>query len=420
MEIRRGQRLALTDFAPNAATQLIYIGLSVVGFREMPDYACFGVNSDLKLADERYMTFYNQPETPCGGIQQTTPMQGDAAGFLCQLSVLPQAINRLVFTIVSQGDAKMRQMQIGYIRFVVEGQEKARFTFTGSDFQEEQALMLGEVYRKENTWRFNAIGQGFNGGLAALVKHFGGEVADDIEAPSVNTSKLSLEKKVAQLAPKLVDLAKKATISLEKRQLSSTIARVGLVLDTSGSMYAQYNNGRVQEVVERVLPLAVHFDDDGALDVWAFSRQSLALPPATLQNYSDYIANTRGGWKNWGLMSINNEPAVIEQVIIHYEQTQLPVFVIFISDGGVSQNAAIKKLLVDAAKLPIFWQFVGIGGRNYGVLEKLDTLSGRIVDNCGFFALDDLNSIDEQTLYERLLNEFPLWLEAAKLKGIIN
>jgi hypothetical protein len=118
-------------------------------------------------------------------------------------------------------------------------------------------------------------------------------------------------------------------------------------------------------------------------------------------------------------MGVNNEPAVIEQVIQYYKSTDLPVFIIFISDGGVSQNAAIKKLLVDAASLPLFWQFVGIGGRNYGILEKLDTLPGRVVDNCGFFALDDIDSVSEQALYDRLLSEFPLWLEAAKLKRII-
>jgi hypothetical protein len=165
--------------------------------------------------------------------------------------------------------------------------------------------------------------------------------------------------------------------------------------------------------------LAVHFDDDGELDVWAFSSNTLALPAATLQNYADFIETAAQGWRNWGMMSINNEPKVIKKVIEHYEKTQLPVLVIFISDGGVSRNKEIKDLLIGAACLPIFWQFIGIGGRNYGVLEKLDTMGGRVVDNCGFFALDDLNSISEQELYDRLLSEFPLWLKEAKNKHII-
>ena len=71
------------------------------------------------------------------------------------------------------------------------------------------------------------------------------------------------------------------------------------------------------------------------------------------------------------------------------------------------------------AKYPIFWQFVGIGGSSYGILECLDTMSGRTVDNCNFFSLDDIKKISDAELYDRLLNEFPDWLRAAKAKGII-
>ena len=38
---------------------------------------------------------------------------------------------------------------------------------------------------------------------------------------------------------------------------------------------------------------------------------------------------------------------------------------------------------------------MGLGGRNYGILEKLNTMSGRVVDNCGFFAIDDLRDLTE-------------------------
>lgn len=120
------------------------------------------------------------------------------------------------------------------------------------------------------------------------------------------------------------------------------------------------------------------------------------------------------------MMSFNNEPEAISAALSHYQSTDLPVFIIFISDGGVDQDKKIKSLLVEAAKRPIFWQFVGIGGRNYGILEKLDTMSGRLVDNCGFFALDDVHSISEQDLYDRLLQEFPVWLAEAKNKGIFS
>jgi stress response protein SCP2 len=416
MNILKGQRVALTSLFQNQPqADCFQIGLCVSGNKEVVDFACFGLDSQQKLSDDAYMTFFNQPKTPCGAVELSTPA-GDTLGFSCQLAKLPAKIDKLVFTAAIDGATSMRQIQNGHLRFLLAGQEIARFAFSGADFQDEKAVMLGELYRKDGTWRFSAIGQGFNGGMAALVQHFGGEVAE--ETPLPTSSKLSLEKKLAS-APKLIDLAKKATVSLEKYQLQETVARVGLVLDASGSMMNQYRTGKVQEVINRLLPLAVHFDDDAALDVWAFSSNTIALPSATLTNYADFIDTTKGGWRNWGMMSINNEPKVIKQVIELYQKTLLPVLVIFISDGGVSRNKEIKDLLTGAACLPIFWQFVGIGGRNYGVLEQLDTMAGRVVDNCGFFALDDLNSVSEQELYDRLLNEFPLWLKAAKQKHIL-
>ncbi|WP_281054765.1 VWA domain-containing protein [Thiorhodococcus drewsii] len=53
------------------------------------------------------------------------------------------------------------------------------------------------------------------------------------------------------------------------------------------------------------------------------------------------------------------------------------------------------------------------------MLEHLDTLDGRTVDNCGFFAIDDLHSLTEEQLYDRMLQEFPDWLRDARAKGII-
>lgn len=64
-------------------------------------------------------------------------------------------------------------------------------------------------------------------------------------------------------------------------------------------------------------------------------------------------------------------------------------------------------------------QFVGIGGRYYVVLEQLDTMDGREVDNCNFFELDNIQSMPEAQLYDLLLQEFPLWLKDAKDKNIV-
>jgi hypothetical protein len=95
----------------------------------------------------------------------------------------------------------------------------------------------------------------------------------------------------------------------------------------------------------------------------------------------------------------------------------LPAFIIFINDGGVVKP--IKKVNTESATQPIFWQFVGIGDSDFEALKKLDTMEGRAVDNANFIHIDDMASISDEALYDRLLNEFPLWLKAATDKGIL-
>lgn len=416
MELNRGQRVALPDFVSSMS---IEVGIDLKGIAV--DVSCFSVDAAGRLADERYMTFFNQPQTPCGGVQLASPA-GFMAGFRLALDRLPSSIERLVFVAAIDGAGTMRQLTDGRVCLIEGGQIKAIFALRGSDFADERALMLAEIYRKGGIWRLSATGQGFNGGLDALVRHFGGEVAEPTPAasPAPEPARLSLEKRVAQQAPQLVSLVKTARLSLQKQGLHGLRARVGLVLDASGSMSQQYRSGRVQELLDRVLPLALHFDDDGSLDVWAFDTTPKPLDPATLDNIDGYINTVRGGWKRW-YGGCNNEPRVMRDVIDHYRQDPQapPAYVLFVSDGGVHQNREITQLMREASQYPIFWQFMGLGGRNYGILEKLDTMSGRVVDNCGFFAIDDLHDLTDAQLYDRLLQEFPDWLRAARIKDII-
>ncbi|WP_434679715.1 VWA domain-containing protein [Pseudomonas sp. R1-18] len=410
MQITQGQRIPLSSLIPGSD-----LTLSIdIQSAHVIDYVCFGVDAHGKLSDDRYMIFFNQPSSPCNSVKQAN------GEFHLALGGLPASIDRLVFTAAIDGAGAMSDIQTS--RFLIkdtDGREAARCEFSGATFTAEKAIMVADIYRKNGEWRLASNLQGYNAGLDALVVHFGGEVAD---TPPAAPARVSLEKKIADAAPQLVSLAKKAQVSLEKARLTDTKARVGLVLDASGSMNAQYSRGHVQEVVDRLLPLAVHFDDDGALDCWAFGARPQQLSSVTLGNFKDFIGTDHGGWKQWDLGArVNDEPKAMRMVIDYYKQSgdKTPVYILFISDGGVHENSKITKLMIEAARLPIFWQFVGLGGRGYGILEKLDDMDGRAVDNCNFFALDRLDEIPEEKLYDLLMEEFPDWLKAAKTAGIL-
>jgi tellurite resistance protein TerA len=185
----KGQRLPLAKLVPGDALQL---GLAATGLAL--DFACFGLDASGRLSDERYMTFFNQPKSPCGGVE-ICAVPGDTIGFAFQLNRLPAAIDRIVIAASIDGAGVMAKLASGYLRVMNGTAEAARFAFSGSDFAEEKAVMLGELYRKDGQWRFMAVGQGFNGGLDALVRHFGGTVADTPPAPpTVSLSKVTLTK----------------------------------------------------------------------------------------------------------------------------------------------------------------------------------------------------------------------------------
>ena len=126
-----------------------------------------------------------------------------------------------------------------------------------------------------------AVANGFNGGLSEFLKSYGGE---EISLPSV-PEKVSLEKKLQKNAPQLVSLAKPLKVELEKRNLQDQIAKATLVLDISGSMSERYSNGTVQEIVNKILPLAVQFDDDGELDFWYYGSIPKRMNSVNMKNY---------------------------------------------------------------------------------------------------------------------------------------
>lgn len=412
IQLTQGQRLPVSSLTSSRFLH-IDIGLRTQGMTV--DLACFGLDANGKLSDDRYMVFFNQTSSPCNAV-----MQQKGSSFSVSLDQLPASIDKLVFTAAIDGTGILSELGPSQITISDPNHPKARCNFSGSSLDKERAVILAELYRKNGEWRLATVLQGFNDGLEALVHHFGGEVLSP--SPTTLPGSISLEKKVGDAAPELLSLAKKAQVSLEKAKLTDVTARVGLVLDASGSMEMQYQSGRVQEVINRLLPLAVHFDDDGEIDCWAFGEKTQALTPVTLGNYRDFVVKDNGGWLKWRLgIRYNVEYKAIRQVIDHYSQTgdRTPAYVLFISDGGVHQGRKIKEAIIEASRLPIFWQFVGIGGNQYGILEHLDDMDGRLVDNCNFFALDDLHDVSEEELYERLMAEFPEWLKLAANAGVV-
>ncbi len=414
--LSRGQRLKLTDLVDTSVPFTISLQLKA-GFAA--DWACFGVDGRGVLVGDPYLVFFNQLATPCGGVQ--LQLNAEGAQFLVDLGRLPATVERLVFTATVDGAGVMSALQQAVVE-VRQGQTvRSCFTLAGQDLADEKALLLTEIYRKDSVWRQAALGDGFKGGLAALLAHFGGEeAAVSAPAPAPPPVKLSkmvrLEKELSQKAPHLVSLVKAAHVSLEKQGLVDHVAKVCLVLDISGSMHGLYQRGVVQRICERLLALACLFDDDKSIDVFLFDSRAIEAGEMSVDTIDGAVDRLISKHKLGG--GTDYAP-VMNLVRRFYKGTSLPVYALFVTDGAPGDKSASQKTLREASHEAIFWQFVGVGAERFDFLEKLDDLRDRLIDNADFFAVRDPSTLSDDEVYRLLLQEYPGWLHLARQQHLI-
>ncbi|WP_239335381.1 TerD family protein [Frankia sp. CiP3] len=178
-QFSRGQKSQLSAITPGTD---LYIGIALVAPGLSWDVSCFGLDANDRLSDDRYFIFFNQPKSPEGSIQLLGEQAGDTQSFRATLKDVPAGIDKLSFCAAIDGAGAASQISAGYFRIVVGGSEVMRYAFTGADFSSERAVMICDLYRK-GVWRVSAVGQGFDGGLAELIRSFGGEVEEPSAPP---------------------------------------------------------------------------------------------------------------------------------------------------------------------------------------------------------------------------------------------
>jgi hypothetical protein len=264
-----------------------------------------------------------------------------------------------------------------------------------------------------------------------------------------------LERQLAGQPAPLVSLVKSAGVSLAKRGLASHRARVALCLDISGSMSVLFGSGAVQQLIERVLALAIQLDDDGQADVFTFGTDAHEEAPVELASCTGY---TQALLSARPLEMGTDYAKAMRAVRAHYfpdgaggardtpRPDRLPVYVIFVTDGATSNRSAAVAQVRWSSYEPIFWQFIAIGtsSRNvlangapprkkrrrhglmarlvesgFAFLEELDDLDGRLIDNANFFSVADPSHIPDEQLYELLMTEYPGWLQLARGQGLL-
>lgn len=291
-------------------------------------------------------------------------------------------------------------------------------------------------------------------------------------------AKISLEK-IEREAPELVGLYKKGALSLDKIQMRDHVARVCLVLDISASMSHLYDSGKVDELVKRVMALGLSFDDDGCIDCLIFGVDSYDMGEFSFsrtsdaQDYRNCVKTIRS---KHDLEGGTRYLEALNMLSRKYADSDLPVYVIFVTDGETQDAKAVERKMISMSKEPLFIQYVGLSedilpeldnnidqhqhsnvpqtskakkpgffAKLFGLADEssssstasarpsnrrsnstgfqflmgLDEMEGRVVDNANFFAIKDPSKVDDETLYRYLVNEYPSWVSEAKKAGIL-
>ncbi|MBQ9243252.1 MAG: TerD family protein [Proteobacteria bacterium] len=192
VKLKKGQRVSLDKGMQHA---LIGLGWDTNGYSGSSDFdldACafmLGANGRVRC-DEDFI-FYGNLQSPDGSVihtgdNRTGAGDGDDEVIMIDFTKIPTDVQKIAITVTIY-EAQERRQNFGqvsnaYVRVArtesnddYVGEEELRFDLA-EDFSIETALVVCEIYRHNGSWKFNAVGAGYSGGLEALCRSYGVDV----------------------------------------------------------------------------------------------------------------------------------------------------------------------------------------------------------------------------------------------------
>lgn len=190
VNLQKGQKVSITKGNPGLSKVVVGLGWDINQFDTGGDFdldtAAFFLADSGKVSKQEDFVFFGNLKHPSGGAEHmgdnlTGAGDGDDEQIKIDLSLVPADITKIAFTVTVY-EAEQRRQNFGqinqaFIRIYNEatGEELLRYDL-GEDFSIETAAVFGELYRNNDEWKFNAIGSGYQGGLAAICANYGVDV----------------------------------------------------------------------------------------------------------------------------------------------------------------------------------------------------------------------------------------------------
>lgn len=187
INLTKGQKVDLTKGNPGLKSIMVGLGWDVNAFDSGADFdldaSAFLCGENGKCLSEKDFVFYGNLEHESKAVKHmgdnlTGEGDGDDEQIQVNLDMIPTSTEKIAFTVTIY-DAENRKQNFGqianaYIRIVDEANNTELIRYDlGEDFSIETAVVVGELYKNNGEWKFNAIGSGFSGGLSALCANYG-------------------------------------------------------------------------------------------------------------------------------------------------------------------------------------------------------------------------------------------------------
>ena len=187
ISLKKGQKVDLTKTNPGLKEILVGLGWDTNRYDGGKDFdldtSIFLLGASGKVNSDDDFVFYGNLKHVSGSVEHlgdnlTGAGSGDDEQIKIDLSKVPDNVEKIDFTVtIYEADTRNQnfgQVENAFIRVVnsASGEELIRYDLS-EDFSVETAVIVGELYRNKGEWKFNAVGSGFEGGLAALGRNFG-------------------------------------------------------------------------------------------------------------------------------------------------------------------------------------------------------------------------------------------------------
>lgn len=187
LDLIKGQKCNLTKDDPLLTRLIVGMGWHNTRPEVEVDFSVFLLTPSQTVSKDEDLIFYGNPSTP---NQSVAILQSDKRAYTestdntqiaVELGQIPADYERIAFTLtIYEGEKRLQNFSLlddVYLRIVnaADGKELLRYRL-GKDFSIETAIVVGEIYRYDNEWKFSAVGSGYAGGLAALCESYGIQV----------------------------------------------------------------------------------------------------------------------------------------------------------------------------------------------------------------------------------------------------